>query len=145
MMSEVRDLPAEPDPPKEPDQTDATADRGRVAKLTEVVAAWTRQQSSGSQMDFASKITSEHVTKSLEVVDNHDRRVLEDRKDERVDRRDARVKGLYRTGMIIVAGLGIVSILVFSGNAALIEEGLRWLTLVAAGAFGGYGLAKRRN
>lgn len=89
MMSEVHGLPAKPDPPEKTDQTDATADRGRVAKLTEVVAAWTRQQSSGSQMDFASKITSEHVTKSLEVVDNHDQRVLEDRKDERVDRKDA--------------------------------------------------------
>lgn len=143
-MSEVHGLPAQPDPPEKPEQTDDT-DRGRVAKLTEVVAAWTRQQSSSSQIDFASKITSEHVTKSLEVVDNHDQRVLEDRKDERVDRKDARVKGLYRTGMIIVAGLGIVSLLVFSENAPLIEEGLRWVTLLGAGAFGGYGLAKRRS
>ena len=135
-MSEVRGVPAER--PEEPDQTDDGAGR-RIAKLTEIVAGWARQQSSSSQMDFASKVTSEHVTKSLEVVDAHDQRVLEDRKDERADRRDARVKGLFRIGMLILAGLGIVAMLVFSGNAELIGNALEWITLLGIGAVGGYG------
>ena len=141
-MSEVHGVPSER--PGDSGQAKDAAGR-RVAKLTEVVAAWTRQQSSGSQMDFASKVTSEHVSKSLEVVDAHDQRVLEDRKDERADRRDARVKGLYRTGMIIAGGLVIVAILVFSGNASLIGDALEWLTLVGVGAVGGYGFGRVRN
>ena len=85
------------------------------------------------------------MSKSLEVVDAHDQRVLEDRKDEREDRRDARVKGLFRTGMIIAGGLVIVAILVFSGNASLIGDALEWLTLVGAGAIGEYGFGRVRN
>lgn len=111
----------------------------RETKLTEVVAAWVRQQPhAGPHPDIASKVTSEHVSKSLEMVDAHDRRVLDDRKDQR--KHSLRQNAVL--ALTLVVGIGM---LVFSGNAPLLSDILQWAIPLAAGAVGGFGWAKRRT
>ena len=123
--------------PTEEDKKPNPPSGGRVSSMTEMVASWMRQQSPPSpEMDIASKVTSEHIGQSLEVVDAHDQRMADDAKD---SRKDSRVK----LGMILVAVLIVIAMLIFSDNGPLLEELVKWITILGAGAFGGHGLAKR--
>ena len=111
----------------------------RVTKLTEVVAAWVRQQPPpGPHPDIASKVTSEHVSQSLEMVEAHDRRLLEDRKDQRTH-------ALRQNVIVAAAVVGSIAMLVFSENAPLLSDILRWAVPLAAGVVGGAGWVKRRG
>lgn len=133
----MADIKARPPVPAEEDEQPDSQSGGRVSSVTEMVASWMRQQSPPSlEMDIASKVTPEHIGQSLEVVDAHDQRVADDAKDRR---RDSRVK----LGMILVAVIVVIAMLIFSGNGPLLEELVKWITILGAGAFGGHGLAKR--
>ena len=138
-MSEVQkaDTPV----PERSERQEPTEDRPsrRVTKLTEVFAAWVRQQPPpGPHPDIASKVTSEHVSQSLEMVEAHGRRVLEDRKDQRKH-------SLRQNVILAVTVAGSIAMLVFSGNAPLLGDILQWAVPLAAGVVGGVGWAKRRG
>ncbi len=136
-MSEVTRATSEPDPSE--GQERDVSQTSQHATLTEIVTGWVRQKTpSDAHVDIASKVTSEHVSQSLEMVDAHDRRILEDRKDQR--------SHSFRQSLVVtIAVVGSVAILVFSGNAALVRDILQWAIPLVAGAVGGFGWAKRRG
>ena len=133
----MADAKAGPPAPAEEGRQPDSPPGDRVSSMTEMVASWVRQQSPpSSEMDLASKITSEHIGQSLEVVDAHDQRLAENAKE---GLRDSRIK----LGMILVAVIAVIAMLIFSDNGPLLEELVKWITILGAGAFGGHGLAKR--
>ena len=120
----------------EVEQSDQSSGGGRLS-VTEMVAGWVRQHPPPSPgMDIASKVTSEHIARSLDVADAHDKRVSEDLKDRRKDSRS-------KLAMALIAGIVVVAMLVFSDNDSLLGDLVTWVTLLGAGAFGGHGFAKR--
>ena len=110
---------------------------GRSASLTELFASWVSRSPSPG-IDIASKMTPEHLTQSLGMVDAENQRVLDDRNDQRKTTR-------YYVTVGALAALGITAMLVFSGNASLMENFLEWVLLLGAGAFGGSGWVKGKQ
>lgn len=117
------------DRPKEPSE--------KTASLTELFASWV-SRSPSPEMDIASKMTPEHLTQSLGMVDAQNQRILDDRNDQRKTVR-------YYVTVGAAVALGITAMLVFSGNAALMENFLEWVLLLGVGAFGGSGWAKGKQ
>ena len=107
------------------------------ATLTELFASWV-SRSPSPEMGVASKMTPEHLTQSLGMVDAQNQRVLDDRNDQRKTTR-------YYITVGAVTALGITGMLVFSGNASIMENFLEWVLLLGVGAFGGSGWARRKQ
>ena len=83
-------------------------------------------------------MTPEHLTESLRMADAQNQRVLDDRNDQR------RTSRYYFT-VGSVGILGIVAMLVFSGNAPIMEKFLEWALLLGAGLVGGFGWTKSKQ
>lgn len=109
---------------------------GKTTTLTELFASWV-SRSPRPEMDIASKMTPEHLTQSLGMVDAQNRRVADDRTDRRKTNR-------YLVSVAAATALGITAMLVFSGNAAIMDNFLEWVLLLGVGAFGGSGWARRQ-
>ena len=72
------------------------------------------------------------------MVDAQNQRVLDDRNDQRKTTR-------YYITVGAATALGITGMLVFSGNASIMENFLEWVLLLGVGAFGGSGWARRKQ
>lgn len=111
---------------------------GKTASLTEMAAMWFKRAESSPAGEIASKLTTEHITQSLEMVNAQNERVLDDRKDGR--RTNIRYVGIAAATVLIGVGM-----LVFSGNAELLRAIGEWLVPAAVGWIGGYGMGKSRG
>lgn len=113
---------------------------GKTASLslTEMAAMWFKRAESSPAGEIASKLTPEHITQSLEMVNAQNERVLDDRKDGR--RTNLRYVGIAAATVLIGVGM-----LVFSGNAELLRTIGEWLVPAAVGWVGGYGMGKSRG
>ena len=111
---------------------------GKTASLTEMAAMWFKRAESSPAGEIASKLTPEHITQSLDMVNAQNERVLEDRKDGR--RTKLRYVGITAASVLIGVGM-----LVFSGNAELLRTIGEWLVPAAVGWVGGYGMGKSRG
>lgn len=61
------------------------------------------------------------------------------------DRRDSRRIKFYSLIAVCVVVLSLVGMLLFSGNATILEENLDVVLGFAAGALGGYGIGSRHS
>lgn len=134
-MSEAKDQGNGDLVPVDP-QADKPADLPRRHTFTEIFTAWSGQQTSGPHPDIVSKITPEHITKTLELVDNHDQRLADNAKDDRAKTRDKYVITAVGVAVVVLA-------FIFSGNADQLTDLLQVLIPLVAVGFGGFGWGKR--
>ena len=122
--SEITDPSAEP-PASRPESS-----------ITQMFAAFVRQVR--PEPSIAAKLTEDHITKSLEMVDSQNEREATDRKDQRAF--------WGKTQLRVMAGvLTLVALLVFTGNAQLIASHGEYVVIGTVGAFGGYGLGFKKG
>lgn len=110
----------------------------KTASLTEMAAMWFQRAESSPAGEIASKLTPEHITQTLEMVNAQNERAIEDRKDGR--RTTLRYVGITAATVLIAVGM-----LVFSGNAELLRTVGEWLVPASVGWAGGYGMGKSRG
>lgn len=101
-----------------------------------VMAMWQQTGSGGINPDVAKKITGEHITQALKNADTAHERYSGDRK-------DARSKWVAVFVISVAATLGLVGMMLWTGNAALLEAHFDALAALFAGGFGGYGFGRR--
>ena len=99
---------------------------------TRSVAAAFLQRTQSPLADITRHITEDHIDKSLDITDAQNERIA-------VDRRESRT---FRFRVILVAA-ALVAVLVFSDNASLLQDVIKWLAAGGVGWAGGYGWAKR--
>lgn len=116
-------------------KTDRTA---QGTPLVEAAMAMWQQGGGGINPDLVKNIRPEHIDKALDHADGAHKRLGEDRKDSR------RIK-LYALVAVCVVVLILVGMLLFSGNAAILDENLDVVLGFAAGALGGYGIGSRQS
>lgn len=109
-----------------------------VPSFRQLAAVWFKQSIQPAQPDISDKLTPEHISKSLDLVDAHDARVLK-------DRRDSRRFSFYAMAIAVFAIIAVIAMFVFTGNAALIEVVIDRLVFVGVGGLGGAGLAILRS
>ena len=107
----------------------------KTARLPRWRPCGSRRAESSPAGEIASKLTPEHITQTLEMVNAQNERVLEDRKDGR--RTTLRYVGIAAAAVLIAVGM-----LVFSGNAELLRTVGEWLVPASVGWAGGYGMGK---
>ena len=96
-----------------------------------------RMERSSPHAKIAEHVTPGHIDKSLDIADKQNERVAVDRSETRT----------FQFRLVVVAAvfiLALVSILVFSDNAALMQNLIEWMAVGGMGWAGGYGWAKRR-
>lgn len=131
-QGELQRVGDSPDVPEE--QKDHTA--GRSESVTQMFAAFIRQFRPESSI--TAKLTEDHITKSLDMVESQNERVAEDRKDQRKFWGTTQIR-------IIVGLLALVSLLIFTGNAQLIATLGECVVIGTVGAFGGYGIGVKKG
>lgn len=110
----------------------------KPAGITRLAATWMAHTRSSPFADVTEKITADHIDKSLDIADAQNERVAR-------DRRDSRAFSFRTTALAFVSALVLVALLVFSDNAALLENLVEWLAAGGVGWAGGYGWASRRR
>lgn len=96
------------------------------------------QQFGPTPHPLADVINSDHIESMIEVQSKHTDNVLEDRKDHRYHS-----KFIYlATGVFVLALIGLLA---WTENSDQIQPIIQALVLVAAAAFGGWGIAQRQQ
>lgn len=106
------------------------------AQAVRAMMAAFQQQTAPMPHPLADKITGEHVTQALEIQQRSGDHLLQDRGEQR-----AHAKFIFVAASVFL--LGLIALLVFTGNASQVEEIVTLLFVGAATAVGGWGYAQR--